>query len=106
MSLSSINVVGARLLVRAGGQAGAGENAAGGQGSKKTWQAKADPNFIGYTYKNYEAVQPGDPCGWPSLGRSHARSRGLAHAGAAWCGLGRGLQAAGDTLMGSGVGVL
>ena len=27
-------------------------------GSMKRW-ARADPNFVGYTYKNWEAVQPG-----------------------------------------------
>jgi len=27
-------------------------------GGMKRW-ARADPNFVGYTYKNWEAVQPG-----------------------------------------------
>ena len=29
-------------------------------GGMKRW-ARADPNFVGYTYKNWEAVQPGAP---------------------------------------------
>ena len=38
-----------------GGQASGGD----GLGSaRKSVAAKADPNFIGYTYKNWEAVQP------------------------------------------------
>ena len=35
-------------------QAAAGLN----PGGMKRW-ARADPNFVGYTYKNWEAVQPG-----------------------------------------------
>uniref|UniRef100_A0A7S3QSN2 non-specific serine/threonine protein kinase n=1 Tax=Dunaliella tertiolecta TaxID=3047 RepID=A0A7S3QSN2_DUNTE len=31
-----------------------------GPQKNKLWLAKADPNFIGYTYKNWEAVQPSD----------------------------------------------
>lgn len=32
-----------------------------GSGSSRKWiAAKTDPNFIGYTYKNFEAVQPED----------------------------------------------
>lgn len=31
-----------------------------GPQKNKLWLAKADPNFIGYTYKNWEAVQPND----------------------------------------------
>jgi serine/threonine kinase 38 len=30
----------------------------GGAGSRKWIANKTDPNFIGYTYKNWEAVQP------------------------------------------------
>jgi len=29
-----------------------------GSGAQRKWQAKADPTFIGYTYKNWEAVHP------------------------------------------------
>ncbi|GLI69965.1 hypothetical protein VaNZ11_014711 [Volvox africanus] len=40
---------------RSGNQGAAAVNGAG-RGNK--WLAKADPNFIGYTYKNWEAVTP------------------------------------------------
>lgn len=33
-------------------------------GGMKRW-ARADPNFVGYTYKNWEAVQPGAHDGKP-----------------------------------------
>ncbi|EFJ43530.1 serine/threonine protein kinase 19 [Volvox carteri f. nagariensis] len=35
-----------------------GGTAGGGSGRGKKWLAKADPNFIGYTYKNWDAVTP------------------------------------------------
>ena len=37
---------------------GGGGAAGGSGGGHKRVAAKADPNFIGYTYKNWEAVQP------------------------------------------------
>ena len=36
------------------------EEARGMSGSGAKRWARADPNFIGYTYKSYEAVQPSD----------------------------------------------
>ena len=36
------------------------EDARGISGSGAKRWARADPNFIGYTYKSYEAVQPAD----------------------------------------------
>ena len=42
---------------QAGGGGGGDAGGAGGSG-RKSVAAKADPNFIGYTYKNWEAVQP------------------------------------------------
>ncbi|KAG2501795.1 hypothetical protein HYH03_000295 [Edaphochlamys debaryana] len=36
---------------------------AGGAGRGNKWLAKADPNFIGYTYKNWDAVTPGEGMG-------------------------------------------
>ncbi|GLC43365.1 hypothetical protein PLESTB_001335800 [Pleodorina starrii] len=35
-----------------------GSMSSGGSGRGNKWLAKADPNFIGYTYKNWEAVNP------------------------------------------------
>ena len=57
-----------------------------GPQKNKLWLAKADPNFIGYTYKNWEAVQPSDggelgvesALLWPFLG-SHARAHVCIH---------------------------
>uniref|UniRef100_A0A7S0R4E5 non-specific serine/threonine protein kinase n=1 Tax=Chlamydomonas leiostraca TaxID=1034604 RepID=A0A7S0R4E5_9CHLO len=48
----------------------------GGSGSSKpkAWQAKADPHFIGYTYKNWEAVQPSDA----EVGQVVLRKKGAA----------------------------
>ena len=42
--------------ITAAGGGGADDGGAGG--GRKWIAAKADPNFIGYTYKNWEAVQP------------------------------------------------
>ena len=46
------------------------EDARGMSGAGAKRWARADPNFIGYTYKSYEAVQPSD--GMPVPAWAHA----------------------------------
>lgn len=53
---------GAEAAHAAAGQQGHGHVGSLMQGADRKWLAKADPHFIGYTYKSWEAVTPDSEC--------------------------------------------